>query len=206
VIGELGSRAEASCVTRRAWMLLAVGALLAASLGGFVLAKRGSSAPFKASPSWGVFTPAQWGAVTAGIERRGFAASGIRVVEVAGVPRRRPFALVAATAASGRTCFVPVRGVALGPTVCRIAKPVVLWTQPAHWHGLRVTNVLGLARHDVTGVSVDQLLSGRHSVGGLPLIAGPGLSTFAGGFTRLSVLRARNAQNRVLFQLNFART
>jgi hypothetical protein len=69
-----------------------------------------------------------------------------------------------------------------------------------------VTNVLGLARHDVTGVSVDQLLSGHRSITGLPLIAGPGLSTFAGGFTDLSVLRARTARNRVLFHFTFART
>jgi hypothetical protein len=202
----MASGAEASLVTRRAWILLAVGALLAASVGGFVVAKRGSSAPFKASASWGVFTAAQWAVVTEGVERRGFSASGIHVVEAAGVARRRPFALVAATAADGRTCFVPVRGVALGSTVCRSAKPVVIWMEPAHWHGVPVTNVLGLARRDVTGLTVDQLLDGRHTVQGLPLIAGSGLSTFAGGFTHLSVLRARNAQNRVLFRLSFART
>jgi hypothetical protein len=186
-------------------MLLALGALLAASLGGFVHAKRGSSALFKPSPSWGVFTAAQWDSVTAGIERRGFPASGIHVVEVAGVPRRRPFALVAATKASGRTCFVPVRGVVLGSTVCHLAKPVVLWTELADWNGVPVINVLGLARHDVVGVSAGQLLGGRRSVAGLVLVSGNGPSTFSEGFTRRSVLRARNAQNRVLFQLIFAR-
>jgi hypothetical protein len=89
--------------------------------------------------------------------------------------------------------------------VCRIAKPVLLFTEPGLWHHLRLTNVLGLARHDVVGVSADQLLDGRRSVSGLVLISGPGLSTFAGGFAHLSVLRARNAQNRVLFHLVFAR-
>jgi hypothetical protein len=186
-------------------MMLAVGALLAVSLGGVVLAKRGSSAPFKPSPSWGVFTPAQWSSVSAGIEQRGFPAAGIRVVQAVGEQGRRPFALIAATSARGPTCFVPVRGVALGATVCRIAKPVVLWTEPDRWHGIRVTNVLGLARHDVVGVSADQVLGGRRSVAGLVLVSGPGPSTFAGGFAHLSVLRARNAQNRVLLHLVFAR-
>jgi hypothetical protein len=195
-------------------MLLAVGALLAASLGGFVLANRGSSAPFKPLPSWGVFTPAQWQSVSARLEQRGFAASSIRVVEAVGQHNKRIFALVAATSAGGHTCVVPVQRLALGRTICHMTKPVVLFMAPDYWnaaaangrpvHRVDVTDVLGVARRDVTGVTLDQLLDGRRSVQGLPLIEDSGLLTFAGSFADATALRARNARGRVLFELGFS--
>jgi hypothetical protein len=202
-------------VTRRAWMLAAAGALLAASLGGFVLANRGSSAPFKPLASRGVFTPAQWKSVSASVQRRGFAASSIHVVEAVGEHDKHTLALVSATSHAGRTCFVPVQGLKLGQTICHVTKPVVLFTAPDYWiaaatggkpaHRVSVTNVLLVARRDVTGITVDQLFDGRRTVQGLPLIEDSGRLTFAGGFADASVLRARNARGRVLFRLTFSR-
>jgi hypothetical protein len=143
--------------------------------------------------------------VTTRLERRGFTAARTRVVEAVGEQRQRPFALVAATSASGRTCFVPVRGISLGATLCHMTKPVVLWTAPDHWHHLRLTNVLGVARRDVVGISIDQRSGGYPHTQGLPLIEDSGRLTFAGGFADASVLRARDARGRVLFRLIFSR-
>ena len=213
MIAERRSTVEDLSVTRRAWIMAAVGALLAASLGGFVLAKSGSPATFKASASWGVFTPAQWKVVSARVEERGFTASTIHVVEGLQQHDKRALALVAATSARGRTCFVPVQGVTLAETICRLTKPVVLfsardfWIQPAGngrpAQRIPLTDVLGVARRDVAGISVEQLLDGRRLLQGVTLVEGAGMLTFAGGYAHASVLRARAASGRVLFQLAF---
>jgi hypothetical protein len=202
-------------VTRRAWMMAAAGALLAATLGGFVLTRSGSSAPSKPLASWGAFTPAQWKSVSVRIEKRGFAASSIHVVEAVTQWDKRPLVLVAATTVRGHTCFVPVQGATLAPTICHLTKPVVLFTAPDYWiqpasagkpaHKILLTDVLGVARRDIAGISVDQLLEGHRSVQGLPLTESGDVLTFAGGFANLSVLRARNAGGRVLFRLAFTR-
>jgi len=196
-------------VTRRAWMMAAVGALLAVSLGGVVLAKSGSPATFEASASWGVFTPAQWKVVRARVEDRGFTASSIHVVEGLQQHDRRALALVAATSARGRTCFVPVQGVTLAQTICRLTKPVVLfsvrdfWIQPAGngrpAQRIPLTDLLGVARGDVAGISIEA----AHRVQGLSLIERGRVLTFAGGYAHASVLRARDAGGHVLFQLAF---
>jgi hypothetical protein len=201
-------------VTRRAWMMAAVGALLAATLGGFVVTRSGSSAPFKPLASWGAFTPAQWKSLSARLEKRGFTASSIHVVESVQNDRHM-LTLVAATTARGHTCFVPVHGVTLAQSICHMTKPVVLYTAPDYWlqptafgkpaHRIPLTDVLGVARRDIAGISVEQLLEGHRSVQGLPLIENGGVLTFAGSFADLSVLRARNADGRVLFRLAFSR-
>jgi hypothetical protein len=195
--------------------MAAVGAVAAASLGGFVLTRDSSSAPFEALPSWGFFTPAQWKSVSGRIEARGFTASSIHVVEGLMQHYTRPLALVAATSARGRTCFVPVEGVTLRPTICRLTKPVVLFTARDTWlpppvNGrpalpIPITDVLGVARRDVAGISLEQFSAGRRLVQGLSLTEGAGMLTFAGGYDNASVLRARNARGEVLFQLAFPR-
>jgi hypothetical protein len=192
--------------------MLAVGMVLAASLGGFVLAQRGSSASFKPSASWGVFTPVQWSTVRDRVEGRGFVATSIRVVGAVQQHDKRAFALIAAESTTGKTCFVPVHGLKLGRTICRVTKPLLVFTAPDYWidpaaggrpaHTVRATDVIGIARRDITGVSVDYASYGRRYVQGLPLIGVSGALTFAGGFANASVLRARNASGRVLVRLD----
>ena len=67
-------------VTRRAWLILAVGAVLAASLGGVALANRGSSATFAPTASWNMFPPAQWDALKARAAAKGLDPATLHVV------------------------------------------------------------------------------------------------------------------------------
>jgi hypothetical protein len=115
---------------------------------------------------------------------------------------------VAGTTRTGATCIVPVTGMTLGPTVCRLGKPLIAFTAPNSWRDaaqpgiparvVHAVSVIGIARHDVSGVVA------RDDGGmaqGLPLIENGRLRTFAGGFRSLSSLRAFDAKNRTLARL-----
>jgi hypothetical protein len=193
-------------VTRRAWILAAFGILAAVlTAGAFARAGRPDFTPSKPEPGWGVFTPAQWKTVALGIERRGFDAASIRLVNVTDTADHRPFGLVAGTSSAGTTCVTPVTGTTLGATVCKLTKPLVVFTAPQTWnegspaHVVHATAVLGIARHDVSGIVAGE--SGRQA--GMFLIRAGRLGTFASGFRNMSSLRAFNVKNRTLARLVF---
>jgi hypothetical protein len=187
--------------------MFAVVGVVAAVLtaGGFARAGRPDFTPSKAPPGWGVFTPAQWKTVSLGIERRGFDAASIRLVNVTDTADHRPFGLVAGRSNAGTTCVTPVTGTTLGATVCKLSKPLVVFTAPQTWKEgspariVHATAVLGIARQDVSGVVVSEL--GRQ--GGTFLIQTGRLKTFAAGFRNMSSLRAFNLKNETLARLVF---
>jgi hypothetical protein len=192
-------------VTRRAWIFAALGVVAAVvTAGAFARAGQPDFAPSKPQPGWGVFTPAQWKMVSLRIERRGFDAASIRLVNVTDTTRHRPFGLVAGRSSAGTTCVTPVTGTTLGATVCKLSKPLVVFTAPQTWnegtprHVVRATAVLGIARHDVAGIVVRDNLD-RPT--GMPLIQTGKLTTFAAGFRNMSSLRAFDAKNRTLARL-----
>jgi hypothetical protein len=190
-------------------ILLLAGVVVAAvTAGAFAHAGRSGFTPSKPQPGWGLFTRAQWKTLSLRVERRGFATGSIRVVSAMDATGHRPFALVAATTGTGATCIVPVRGMTLGLTVCRLSTPVLVFTAPSTWrdaavpgipaHIVHAVSVIGIARRDVSGV-VARGASGM--VQGLPLIEEGGLRTFGGGFRSLTSLRAFDAKNRTLAHL-----
>jgi hypothetical protein len=197
-------------VTRRAWILLAFGIVAAVvTAGAFARANQSEFTPSKTPPSWGIFTSAQWKTLLLRVERRGFAQGSVRVVSAMDTTGHRPFALVAGTTRTGATCVVPVTGMTLGLTVCRLGKPLVVFTAPNTWrdaavpgiaaHVVHGVSMIGIARRDVSGV-VARNDSGMAQ--GLPLMETGRLRTFAGGFRSITSLRAFNAQNRTLLQLD----
>jgi hypothetical protein len=195
-------------VTRRAWILIALGIVAGiATAGAFARVGR----PWvmsKPLPGWGVFTPAEWNTVARGAERRGFDAASIRLVGVTDTTNGRPFGLLAGRSGTGATCVVPVRGTTLGATICKVSKPLVVFTAPQTWkeaaipgvpaHVVHATAVLGIARHDVAGIVVEDE---QHRPSGMGLVQTGRLTTFAGGFRSLASLRAFDAKNRTLARL-----
>ena len=177
-------------MTRRAWTILAVDLAAAAAFGGAVLSGGGSS-PIVIEPSpAGLFSDAQWQTVQSRVVRRGFDPAGIRVVGgTMLLPQRQPFALIAGTA-HARQCFVPVRGVALGRTVCSVSKPMLVFTAPG-----RMTAVIGLAGRGVVALAIEDRAG---HVTGLPLVSVGGILTFAGGASVGRILRAYGADGHVL--------
>jgi hypothetical protein len=176
-------------VTRRVWLIAAVGAVLAAgTFAAFALVQPSSSSAFRTSPSWGIYSDAQWRVVESGLARRGLV-TNVRVA--AAMP---PLALVAGTASSGRTCLVVVTAMRLGRTICRSTKPIQLFTSR---HGA-LLDVVGIARHDVAGVTIASTSNGRPLIQGMPLLSVPGFLVFASGVRDPSLLLARAAGNRIV--------
>jgi hypothetical protein len=189
-------------VTRRAWILLAIGVVAAVLTGGaFARAGQSDFKPSKPQPGWGMFSPAAWRTVSSRIERRGFDAATIRLVGVTDTSDGRPFGLVAGRSRTGATCVTPVRGATVGATVCRLTKPLVVFSAPqTRTEGtpprlVHATAVLGIARHDVAGIVVED--SRAHPTG-MILVQTGRMLTFASGFSDPSSLRAFDAKGRTL--------
>jgi len=202
--------ADAIRVTRRAWIMLAVGLAAAASLGGFALASRGSATVSEPSPSWGVFSKAAWRTVSQRATVLGFSSASVKVVTAMPKQNGTPFALLSATSSAGRTCFIPVRNVSLGRPICRLTKPLVIFTMSDRFQSgtaatVPATLIIGLARHDIISVVATETSNGRPFVQGEPLLPAAGASAFGGGFESISQLVARNAAGHVVATLRITR-
>jgi hypothetical protein len=195
-------------VTRRAWILLALGVVLAAVTAGAFARTGHSEFTTETQPGWGMFTPAEWKTLSLRIERRGFDPASIRLVGVTDASDGRPFGLVAGRSRRGTTCVTPVRGTTLDATVCKLTKPLVLFTAPQTWkvgaafgtpaHVMHATAVLGIARHDVAGIVVEDSL--EHPTG-VTLIETGRLLTFTSGYRDATSMRVYNTKGRLLTHL-----
>jgi hypothetical protein len=203
IVARRGTADDAS-VTRRAWILLVAGVLLAGAVGGFALANRGESAVFKPTASWNMFRPAQWRAVQASAAARGFTRTSLHVVAATSKGDGTPLALLAGRQ-SGRTCFVPVAGHALGRTVCKLDRPLVVFAFRDHYGHRPVVDVLGLARPGVQSVAGESMVNGARWVSGVALVHVQGGFAFAGGASgRSFTYVGRNAAGRVLTRVHVA--
>ncbi|MDX6442485.1 MAG: hypothetical protein QOE43_2214 [Gaiellaceae bacterium] len=202
-------------MTRRAWTILVVGALLSVSLGGFVLLDRGQASVFKPLASGGVFTPAVWETVKQRIAQRGLNPASVSVLTSAGDSQSaKALALLGAARPSGANCFIVARGTTLGASICRLAKPVTVFTARDQFyeigasgqgHAFPATDAIGLIRRDVASVVMRWKISGRPNVQGLPLFDVPGGRAF--GFTfrgRSGTLLVRDAQGKTVSRLDLA--
>jgi hypothetical protein len=209
------SHADACTVTRRAWAILVVGALLSTALGGFVLFDRGHASVFKPLASGGVFSSAVWERVKQRVAQRGFSPASIRVLTSAGGPQsRNTLTLLGASRPSGANCFIVARGATLGASVCRLAKPVTIFTARDHFyeigalgqgHAFPATDAIGLIRHEVGSVVMSWKISGRANVQGLPLFEVSGVRAFGFSFRgRSGTLLVRDAHGKTVSRLYLA--
>jgi hypothetical protein len=204
-------RADSFDMTRRAWTIFAIGMLVVVVSGAYAVTNGRSSSEFKPSPTWGIFSAGQWTSVQERAAQRGFAPASVTLVSAMLLQNGKPFAFVSATK-NGRTCFMAVRGVDLAMPICRLAKPLVVFTMHDHaregatatsaGHSVPITDLIGLARQDVTGLVVTSTNpDGRPWRSGQPLLPAPGGWAFAGGYRTVTLLTAQNGSGRILARL-----
>lgn len=169
-------------------------AILAA--GGFALSSRGPAAEPAVSPTWGVFTDAQWQALGA---RLGVRPAALRMVTAMPARDGTPFAIVSAPHGAGRRCFVVVRGLRPGAELCALRAPLVAFTT-VEPHAI---DVVGLASRRVASlVSTWRLPDGTTTTSGSALLSAAGAWGFGSSYSgRLVSLTARDADGRVIARL-----
>jgi hypothetical protein len=191
-------------VAPRAWTILALGAVVIAAVGGFAVSQGRSSSSIKVTAHWGLYSPAKWDAVTAGFARRGFARDSVRIVTASRLANGQSFALLGARSNMGRTCFAVARGIVLGATICRISKPLMVFSAPDTCApcspALKTRSILGLVRSDVTAT----MISEGHESGLGVVPAGPGFAFNTSPVRPDDRLRARDASGRVLASITLA--
>jgi hypothetical protein len=194
-------------VTRRAWILAALGLLAIAGTGAFAAASGHSTPNLTPLPHWGLYSDATWDVVATKLERRGFSRASVHLAtgtKLMGTGQ--PFALLGARSDSGRNCFAVARGTALGPTFCHVSKPLVVFTEPdlcaACSPGrspLKTLTVLSLVRHDVS--SVTMVAGGRESGLGISPVDGGNYAFNAGATRNDTVIRARGTGQSILAEI-----
>jgi len=166
-------------------------AVLAA--GGFAVSAHRPAQEPSVSPTWGVFTDAQWQRLGA---RLGVPTSALRMVTAMPARDGTPFAIVSAPLVGGHPCFVVVRGLRPGRPICRLEAPVVAFmTREPH-----AVDVIGLASRRVASlVSTWRLPNGRVTTSGSALLSAPGAWGFGSGYSgTLVALTARDVHNRIV--------
>jgi hypothetical protein len=182
-------------VTRRLGVIVALGLVALFAAGGLeVYAHRSAPEP-TVSPTWGVFTDAQW-RILAG--RLRVEPTQLRMVTAMPAGDGTPFAIVSARR-DGHDCFVVVRGIRPGTPFCKLTSPLVAFAvrEP---HTL---DVVGLASRRVASlVSTWRLPDGRTTTSGSALLSAPGAWGFGSGYSgTLVALTARDVHNRVIARL-----
>ena len=175
-------------MTRRLGVITALGLVAVFAAGGFtVYAHRPAQEP-TVSPTWGVFTDAEWQGLAA---RLGVPVSALTMVAAMPARNGTPFAIV-----NAHRCFFVVRGLETGTPICTLAAPVVAFTtREPH-----MLDVVGLASRRVAGlVSTWRLPDGRMTTSGSALLSAPGAWGFGSGYSgTLVALTARDVHNRVI--------
>jgi hypothetical protein len=194
------------CVTPRARKILALGGVVIAAVGGFAVSQGRTSSSTKSPAHWGLYSSAKWNAVAANFARRGFARDSVRIVTGARLGNGQPFALLGARSNTGHTCFAVGRGTVLGATICRISKPLMVFSAPdtcaacsPGGPALKTHSILGLVRSDVTVTMISQ----QREAGLAVVPAGPGFAFNTSFVRRGDRLRARDASGGVLATMTF---
>jgi hypothetical protein len=177
-----------------------------ATAGGFAATQGRSSSSIRPAAHWGLYSSAKWDAVAATFARRGFPRNSVRVVTAARLTNGQPFALIGARSTTGHACLAVARGTVLGATICRLSKPITVFSAPDTCAAcspggppLETRSLLGLVRYDVTVT----LISQQHESGVAVVPGGPGFA-FNSSFLRPGDrLRARDATGRVLASISF---
>jgi hypothetical protein len=203
---------DPSDMTRRAWTILAIGVLAIAVSGAFAVASSRSSSTFKPSATWGVFSAGQWKSVKERAVQRGFTSASVTVVSAMPLQNGKPFAFISATK-NGHTCFMAVRGINVAAPICRLTKPLLVYTMRDHaregasstsaGHLIPMTDMIGLARQDVSGLIMTSTNPDGHPWrSGQPLLPVPGGWAFGGGYRNVTMLTAQNQYGKILARLH----
>lgn len=193
-------RADGSAVTRVPTRHLILPGILICALIGLGILWSTFHAPLVTGPWGSLYSSSNWDVVKANFARRGFDPESVHVVTAATLTNGQQFAIVGGTK-SGHPCVAVARGTAIGATICRISKPVMVFyasdTCAACSPGgnpVRTLSVLGLIRGDVTVTWADQGHEG--GLGGVP--AGIGVAFNSSFVSRSERIRARDATGRVV--------
>jgi hypothetical protein len=164
-------------------------------------------APVVDAPWSGLYTSEQWDVVKADFSRRGFAPESVHVVTATVLANGHRFGIIGA-AKRGNTCLAVARGAAVGATICRISKPLMLFYAPdtcapcsPGGAPVRTFAVIGLIRSDAIVTVIAQGHEG--GVGSVP--AGIGYAFTSGFGTGNLRIRARDASGRVLASFSLHR-
>ena len=162
-----------------------------------------------------MFTSAVWETVKQRVAQRGFNPASVRVLTSAGDSQNgKALTLLGASRPSGANCFIVARGTTLGASICRLAKPVTVFTARDQFyelgaagqrHSFPATDAIGLIRRDVASVVMSWKISGRPNVQGLPLFDVSGVRAF--GFTfrgTAGTLLVRDAHGKTVSRLDLA--
>jgi hypothetical protein len=113
---------------------------------------------------------------------------------------------------SGAKCFILARGTTLGASICRLAKPVTIFTARDRFYetgpagqprSFPATDAIGLVRRDVASVAMSWKMLGRPNVQGLPLFDVSGVRAFGFSFRGTSgTFIARDAHGETVSRLN----
>ena len=139
---RLGVTTDSTRVTHRLRIIVAAGLVAVAASGVLALSlHRGTPASTTISPTWGVFSDAQWRYLGERLDSLGLDGSAMRMVTAMPKQDGTPFAIVTAPRRSGRACFVVVRGGSPSLPICKLRHPLLAFTVA---DGAR-TDVIGLA-------------------------------------------------------------
>jgi hypothetical protein len=193
-------RADACNVTWVTPRHVIVAGLVAAALAGLGIQWSTFHAPVTREWGW-LYSSEKWDVVKSSLARRGFDPASVKVVTATTLTNGQQFAIIGGRTNTGRTCLVVARGTAIGATICRISKPIMVFyardtctTCSPNGTPMTTLSILGLIRGDVS-VTVSEA-GHEGGLGGVP--AGIGVafnSNFVSGRERL---RARDASGRVL--------
>jgi hypothetical protein len=152
---------------------------------------------------WGwLYSSEKWDTVKASFARRGFERDSVHVVTATTLANGRQFALLGARKDDGHSCLAVARGTAIGAMICRISKPVMLFSapdlcaacSPAGTPPMKTLSILGVIRSDVM---VTVIQNGHE--GGLGAVPADIGFAFNSNFTSSNLrVRARDAGGRVL--------
>jgi hypothetical protein len=175
-------------------------------LGAFASTQGRSSSSTKPLAHWGLYSAAKWDVVATTFARRGFARDSVRIVTGTRLANGQAFALIGASSNSGGSCFAVARGTLLRATICRIVKPLTVFSAPdtcaacsPAGPALKTRSILALVRGDVTV----KMISRGHASGIGVVPAGDGFAFNSSFVHSGDRLQARDASGRVLATVTF---
>ncbi len=183
-------------MTRRLGVIAALGLVAVLAAGGFAVNAHRPAPEPTASPTWGVFTDAEWQRLAAGLRVE---PAQLRMITAMPARDGTPFAIVSAPLARGRRCFVVVRGLRTGAPICKLDAPVTAFVT----HESHAVDVVGLASRRVASlVATWRLPDGRMTTSEEALVSAPGAWGFGSGYSgTLVAFTARDVHNRVVAKI-----
>ena len=195
-------------MNKRLAAILAVGLASVLAVSGYVFSVRASADTIRPLPHWGLYSNATWASLQSRAAAGHLIPGSIAIVTGATLEsNREPFAILRVRTTSGHNCFAVATGVSIGPPVCRVSSPVMLFTHrdtcaacaPGRKAPLKTVTALALVRKDVGAVV--RVYDGRGANVERFNAAG-GVSAFTTSFRTGTTLKVLDRSNRMLTELH----